>query len=222
MLIVCKIYIELRLVSSTVVDWCVWLMFWLFDAVWNDNFIPFENSSRSGLLKIHFLRYVSNNVCLSWLSLCSSHVKTCFLTGYFWCNGCWQIKSLWHFPSYVYLDAVLRQGTNIVCTGPYSWLEWNGLLVSSLQSLDMRSIELVLNFLARLWVHDQLYCICCILAEHWSFGSVICSVWRIYHLFHSRISCHLWLNNVTAEPVVPFLETGWVSAIALHHWDLHH
>ena len=99
MLIVCKIYIELRLVSSAVVDWCVWLMFWLFDAVWNDNFIPFQNSSRSGLLKIHFLRYVSKNVCLSWLSLCSSHVKTCFLTGYFWCNGCWQIKSLWHFPS---------------------------------------------------------------------------------------------------------------------------
>ena len=126
------------------------------------------------------------------------------------------------FPLYVYLDPVLSQGTNIACIGPYSWLEWIGLLVSSLQNLDMRSIELVFNCLARLWAHEQLYRICCILAEYWTFGSVICIVCRFYHLFHSGISCHLWLSNVVTEPVVPFLETGWVSAIALHHWDLHH
>ena len=85
-------------------------MFWLFDTVWNDSFIPFDNSSRSGLLRIHFLRYVSNNAWLSWLSLYSLHIKTCFLTGYFWCDGCWETKSLWHFPSLCLLWSYLVPG----------------------------------------------------------------------------------------------------------------
>ena len=206
---------ELWLVFSRVVDWCVLWMLHLFDAVWNDSFIPFENSLRSGILRIHFVWYVSNNAWLSWLFLCSSHIKTCFLRGYFWSDGCWQINSLWNFPS-------LCLPWYIVCIDPYSWLELNDHLVSSLQNLDMPSIELVLNCLACLWVHDQVYCICCILTEWWSVCSVIYIVFRFYHLYHSAISCHLWWNSVAAEPVVSFLETGWVSAIALHHWDLHH
>ena len=49
--------------------------------------------------------------------------------------------------------------------------------MSSLQNFDMRSI----SYLARLWVYDQLYRICYILVEYWSFGNVICIVCRFYH-----------------------------------------
>ena len=142
-----------------------------------------------------------------------------FLTGWLLSDKFYLTLS---FFIYIYLDPVLHQGTNTVCTGPYTWLEWNDLLLSSLQTLCMRSIELVLNCLARLLVYDQLYRMCCILAECWSFGCVICIVCCFYHLFYSVVLWHIWSNNVAAEPVVPFLETGSVSAIALHHWDLHH
>ena len=103
------IWIKLKL-NWRVVDGCVLWVFWLFVAVWNDSFIPFENSSRSDLLRIYFERYVSDNAWLSWLFLCSSHIKTCFLTGYFWRNGCWQINSLWQFPSLCLLWSCLAPG----------------------------------------------------------------------------------------------------------------
>ena len=90
------------------------------------------------------------------------------------------------------------------------------LLTRSLQSLQLKqrydisvaAFSTWLNMFCCLWVHDQLYRLCCILAEHWSFGSVICIICCIYHLFHSGISCHLLLNNFVAEPVVPFLANG--------------
>ena len=130
----------------------------------------------NGLIVWYLLRTLQDLVSsgyiiykLSWLFLASSHIKTCFLTRHFLCDGCWQINYLWHFPS-------LCLPWSCLAPGRYSWLEWNGLLVTSLQNLDMRSNELVLNCLARLWAHDQLYSICCILAECWSFNSVICIV----------------------------------------------
>ena len=184
-------------------------MFWLFDAVWNDSFIPFENSLRSGLLKIHFVRHVSDNAWLSWLFLCSSHIKMCFLTRYFWWDGCWQINSLWYFHySCLPWSCLVPWCKHCVCRPLFLIrVKWF-VLVSSLQNVGMWSIELDLNYLARLWVHDQLYRICCILAEYWSFGSVIFIVCCFYHFFHSAISCHIWSTNVVDESVVPFLETG--------------
>ena len=137
MLIIYKIEIELLLVSSWIVDRCVFWMFLLFDAVWNDSFIPFENSSRSALLKIHFVRYVSNNALLSWLFLFSSHVKTCFLTEYFCWDGCWHISSPWHFLSLCLTWSCLAPG--------YKHCIHRTLLMirvkRSLRNLGKRSIE---------------------------------------------------------------------------------